>query len=246
MHNPLKMIIPLLASFCVAFTPQGNEEIKTEYFYKLHFLKNSSEPRYVKVIRIDNKKRSNYIIEQGHLLTYKNRGARSVHVTGDFSNWQQVPMNKGKYGVWYYILNKYGNKEKVRYKFQVDGIWIDDPRNYNRVDDNSGGSVSLVYSHGRAVNRYQPYEILDDNMVKFTIYKPKARFISIVGDFNNWNPENDYLKQDSQGTWKITKKLYTGTHRYKYVIDGKWVPDNFNSNSASDNMGGICSLILVR
>lgn len=246
MRNPLKMLIPLLASFCVAFTPQGNDELKTEYFYKLHFLKDSSEPRQMKVLRINNLNRNKRIIEQGYLITYKNREARRININGDFSNWKQIPMLKGKYGVWYYFVNTFGNKKKIRYKFQVDGIWIDDPRNYDRIDDNSGGSISIIYTPEKMVNRYRPYEILEDNMVQFTIYKPKARFISIVGDFNNWNPENDYLKLDRLGIWKITKQLYKGTHRYKYVIDGRWLPDTYNKNSASDNMGGICSYIIIQ
>ena len=60
------------------------------------------------------------------------------------------------------------------------------------------------------------------------------------------NPENDLLSKGRDGVWRLKKRLPKGTHRYKYIIDGEWLPDTYNANSASDDNGDVCSLITVR
>ena len=46
--------------------------------------------------------------------------------------------------------------------------------------------------------------------VEFQIYKPNASVISLVGNFNQWNPEHDYLHRDRNGIFKLRKKLRPG------------------------------------
>jgi 1,4-alpha-glucan branching enzyme len=88
--------------------------------------------------------------------------------------------------------------------------------------------------------------MLRKDVVVFRIYKPEASIVSVVGDFNGWNPENDLLRKGSDGIWRLEKRLASGTYRYKYVIDGQWLPDTFNPDSASDSTGDICSVIKIK
>jgi hypothetical protein len=65
--------------------------------------------------------------------------ASAVSVAGDFNNWdpQAHPLRKGKEGVWKVVLRlKPGRYE---YMFIVDGQWLEDPRNPNRVPNPHGG-----------------------------------------------------------------------------------------------------------
>ena len=151
-------------------------------------------------------------------------------------------MLKGKFGVWYYFVN---SLEKSRYKFMVDGIWVSDPINEDKEDDNSGSYVSIVEPGKIADTANLTYRLIDNRIVEFRIFKPKAKFVSVVGDFNNWNPENDLLEKDNNGIWTLRKQLFPGIYKYKYIIDGEWMVDLYNPQTAGDSAEGICSLIKI-
>lgn len=244
MLRSLKSIIVIIPVMLMALSPVEKEPVQTEYYYNLRFLKRAEEPRYVTMIRVDNVARQKTIIEKGILITYKNRNAKGVQIAGDFSQWKAIAMSRGRYGVWYCFLNNFSRK--ARYKFLVDGIWIMDPNNYNREDDLNGSYVSVVIPTKSLEDRSVPFRFTGKNIVEFKLHKPTAKLVALVGDFNNWNPENDLLTKDDGGYWRITKRLPRGVHRYKYIVDGEWVTDMFNQRSASDNLGGVCSVIEVR
>jgi 1,4-alpha-glucan branching enzyme len=56
---------------------------------------------------------------------------------------------------------------------------------------------------------------------------PKARKVTIVGDFNNWDREATPLKKLENGDFTITLDLDPGKeYRFRYLIDGKmWEND---------------------
>jgi 1,4-alpha-glucan branching enzyme len=60
-----------------------------------------------------------------------------------------------------------------------------------------------------------------DGTVTFAFFAPQARFVSLVGDFNGWNPIADLMNRSPDGRWWITKSLSPGTYRYRYVLDGQ-------------------------
>ena len=51
---------------------------------------------------------------------------------------------------------------------------------------------------------------------------------------------------DDDGIWRLKKHIPSGKHRYKFVIDGAWSLDLYNPLSASDDTGGVCSLIEIK
>ncbi|HEX2999779.1 MAG TPA: isoamylase early set domain-containing protein [Armatimonadota bacterium] len=61
--------------------------------------------------------------------------------------------------------------------------------------------------------------------VAFALHAPEARSVSLVGDFNNWDPEAWPLKRDEAGTWKTTRVLPTGKYQYLFYVDGHWTAD---------------------
>ena len=56
---------------------------------------------------------------------------------------------------------------------------------------------------------------------------PKARKVTIVGDFNNWDKETTLLRKLDNGDFTITLELDPGKeYRFRYLIDGKiWEND---------------------
>lgn len=59
--------------------------------------------------------------------------------------------------------------------------------------------------------------------IKFTVYAPNAKSISVIGDFNNWNKTANYLKKiNDKGIWTIFIPDLKEGERYKYCITSMW------------------------
>ena len=60
-----------------------------------------------------------------------------------------------------------------------------------------------------------------DGGVRFAVWAPNARAVSVVGDFNGWDPSVDRLAPvDETGIWEgVVDGAATG-ERYKYLVDG--------------------------
>ncbi|MCU0820980.1 MAG: glycogen-binding domain-containing protein [Spirochaetes bacterium] len=246
MFRAIRAFIPILPLLLMAFSIAPDRPDSEIYYNNLQNLKNSAPPQAMKVVKIDNMANGKSMVVKGLLVTYKNRYAKSVLIAGDFSNWKFDMMDRGRYGVWYYLVDGDKLENDKRYKFFVDGIWISDPMNSVKMDDGNGSYVSVLNGMPEDEGRNITFRFIDDNTVEFRLYNPRARLISLVGDFNNWNPESDLLEKDRNGIWRLRKRLSGGSYRYKYIVDGRWVYDLFNDETASDGTGGICSLIKIR
>jgi 1,4-alpha-glucan branching enzyme len=55
----------------------------------------------------------------------------------------------------------------------------------------------------------------------------EAKKIALVGEFNNWNPEEAIaLKKQKDGSFKASLELSAGEYQFKYILDGeKWEND---------------------
>ena len=61
--------------------------------------------------------------------------------------------------------------------------------------------------------------------VNFSFPAPQAKRVSLVGDFNDWDPTSHPMKKDKKGVWKISLNLYPGTYQYNFFADGAWLND---------------------
>ncbi len=242
-------VLLLLLSFSGeenAFSSSRNNE-NAVFLHNIRFLKDAESPKQMRFIDTANLgRKGKKVISNGILFTYKNRKAGNVRIAGNFSRWKPVPMMRNQNGIWYYFLDENQTEKPVlKYKYLVDSYWISDPLNSEKRDDGRGSFISLVNNSNKSFSRHISFRILENNRVEFRIYSPKARFISLVGDFNNWNPENDILKKGKDGVWRINKHIPSGSYLYRYIIDGLWVQDIYNPESASDISGDLCSVIRV-
>ena len=69
-----------------------------------------------------------------------------------------------------------------------------------------------------------------------------ASKVFISGSFNNWNTSQDPMKQVESG-WTADLKLRPGKYTYKFIVDGKWIPDPYNNLREDDGAGGYNSVI---
>ena len=53
---------------------------------------------------------------------------------------------------------------------------------------------------------------------QFAVWAPNAKSISIIGTFNNWNPDANYMQRSPAGVWQcFVPGAFTGSH-YKYRV----------------------------
>lgn len=66
---------------------------------------------------------------------------------------------------------------------------------------------------------------------------PEARNVSLVGDFNNWNPSEATLKKLKSGDFTLTLQLPKDReYRFRYLIDSSrwendWCADRYDPNN---------------
>lgn len=63
-------------------------------------------------------------------------------------------------------------------------------------------------------------------MMQFVLHAHDARSVSVVGDFNDWDPRATPLTRTGDGVWSAVVRLRPGTVRYAYLVDGtEWRAD---------------------
>jgi 1,4-alpha-glucan branching enzyme len=70
---------------------------------------------------------------------------------------------------------------------------------------------------------------------------------SVIGDFNNWNPEEGALNKLKNGTFKGVFNIdKDASYEFKYVIDGTFVneteSDSFLWNEFAGNENGVLTV----
>ncbi len=83
--------------------------------------------------------------------------------------------------------------------------------------------------------------------VTFTVPAEDAKKVSVVGDFNNWNPKGSTLKKLKNGTFKGTFDLpKESTFEYRYLVDGNYVneaeADRYQWNDYAGTENGVLEL----
>lgn len=231
--------------------------------YSLHnieTLRKAVRPRYVRIVNSRHYASggSSEFLQKGILFTYNSYRSRNVYLSGNFNNWSLVPMRKNRMGVFYHVLPvreiEAGERiEQYRYKFQIDGIWTHDPSHPNRMDDGLGGYISEYLLDDYDVDRQVSVRVLKEiepgpeRLVEFAIYLPGVENLSLVGDFNQWNPEHDLMSKGQDGTFRLRLRLRPGGYVYKYVADGKWMLDRFNEDSRfHQGIGELCSFLELK
>lgn len=83
--------------------------------------------------------------------------------------------------------------------------------------------------------------------VQFVLTAPGATRVSLVGDFNDWDPSAIPLHPTAGGeVWSVTVPITPGRHEYAFVVDGtRWVPDPAAPPSPGADFGAPNSVVTV-
>jgi hypothetical protein len=146
--------------------------------------------------------------------------AREVYLSGSFNNWstRQVPMQKTDSG---WVVSLKLSPGQYLYKYIADGRWMQDPSNKLRENDGVGGYNSKVFCY---------------NYRFFLADHSKASKVVVSGSFNWWNKKELAMIRIPSG-WALYLYIHEGTHAYKFIVDGDWIPDPANKVVRQDGNG---------
>ncbi|TGK00655.1 carbohydrate-binding module 48 [Leptospira semungkisensis] len=241
---------------------EGEESLPEEkiyYFWQLENLRKAVPPRFIRFVDTAASLRTGKLLNRGVLFSFDGLSNDEVSVCGEFNHWQCIPLEKNDKGIFYGVVDIVGDglyeaKPAYEYKFKVDGIFTHDPENSDTVEDGEGSLVSrIAYRQGGAnkqtstrILEDSPYEEKEFRTVEFRIYQPQAEMVSLVGEFNHWDPEADFLEKERNGVFRVIKKLKPGEYQYNFIVDGKIVLDTYNPLTVlREDTGEISSSLLI-
>jgi hypothetical protein len=154
--------------------------------------------------------------------------AKSVLISGSFNDWSISQDSLVKTEKGWSIRLKLG-PGYFPYKFIIDGRWTQDPNNLNKEDDLNGGINSVFYVNN-FVFRLKGYT--------------DARKVNLAGSFNGFSPNEIEMSKTDEG-WILPIFLQTGTHSYKFIVDGRWMTDPDNPVIRGDGRGNQNSFMSI-
>ncbi|RPI59148.1 MAG: hypothetical protein EHM48_09335 [Planctomycetaceae bacterium] len=66
---------------------------------------------------------------------------------------------------------------------------------------------------------------VNDNVAEFSFYRPKAKHVHILGDFNGWREGELPMTRTADGNWVAKIHLPAGDFKFRYRVDGQWFID---------------------
>jgi 1,4-alpha-glucan branching enzyme len=82
--------------------------------------------------------------------------------------------------------------------------------------------------------------------VRFSLVAPAARQVTLVGDFDVWNPRGVAMHRAADGhTWTVDVALPPGRHAFAYRVDGALRTDPAAAKAVEDDFGMPSSVIVV-
>ena len=94
-----------------------------------------------------------------------------------------------------------------------------------------------------AANRYSAKA--STRPTNFLLLAPQAKCVSVIGDFNNWEPNANPMARLPDGGWFARIPLHHGHQRYQFLVDGTPMLDPRAQGTARNERNERVSLIAV-
>ncbi len=109
--------------------------------------------------------------------------------------------------------------------------------------------IVLVFGMGILVGRrsVSPVSLgAETRAVEFVLRATADSTVTVVGDFNDWDPRATPLRAASDSLWSVVVPLRPGRYRYTFVVDGtRWYRDPSAPRALEDDFGTPTSVITV-
>ncbi|MFO7915691.1 MAG: isoamylase early set domain-containing protein [Candidatus Krumholzibacteriales bacterium] len=128
-----------------------------------------------------------------------------------------------------------------------------------RISDRSGLPITelsnrldeIIYRYAAIRSPEAPEEFTagdnEPKEVTLVLNREECSEVSVIGSFNNWDPEATPMKRNGSGIWEATVILEPGKYSYKFLIDNRLkITDPLSEQQENDGFGGTNSVIIVR
>jgi hypothetical protein len=156
----------------------------------------------------------------------KYQDAKQVLLSGSFNEWSTSGIQMQKLNNGWEVRMKL-IPGRYEYKFIVDGRWMRDPENQQKLYDSFGDYNSVYFKPNTTFN-----------------LEKESRRVFIAGSFNQWE-ENQIPMMKTGNRWSIDLFLPDGIYQYKFIADGDWLTDPTNPLKKDDGLGGNNSVISI-
>jgi hypothetical protein len=111
-------------------------------------------------------------------------------------------------------------------------------------------SLALTYRFGGrrtlTTSAVPPQPLRAGHPVTLRLQAPGARAVSVVGDFNGWDPLVHRLSARQDGWWAIEVDLPAGVYQYAFWVDGALVAPSQDEPTVPDGFGGRNGLLVIQ
>ena len=189
-------------------------------------------------------------VREGFAIFSVNGPYRYVGAAFKHENWNIIhPFQRNKPGVFVLALPVPRDRsEPLEYRLVIDGIWTKDPSNSLFIRDTRTGLdfsvLSIPFISSEDMDNYKLIEG-DKNKIKFLYRDDPGKIVTVVGDFNNWDPFIHELAEVSPGLYRLEMELPPGRYGYAFFCDGEKAIDHLNPDSAYNKAGEMISIISI-
>jgi hypothetical protein len=82
--------------------------------------------------------------------------------------------------------------------------------------------------------------------VRFAIEAPHAQDVRVTGGFSDWSYEGVPLQRGEDGIWSGVVEVSSGSHEYRFIMDGVWVKDPNNLECVTNEFGQENSVVVIQ
>jgi hypothetical protein len=135
------------------------------------------------------------------------------------------------------------HKSKTTFTDEVEGT----PVTFNRDDE--GKIVSLNFTYEGEPYTARRVELPAPSLRGNTTFRLKghedASVVVLTGSFNEWNQSQLVFGREG-AEWVCRIDLDPGVYRYKFIVDGDWLLDPSNPDTAEDEAGNVNNVLEVK
>ncbi|MHC4131122.1 MAG: AAA family ATPase [Planctomycetota bacterium] len=120
-----------------------------------------------------------------------------------------------------------------------------EPQQPEQEQEQQEAEIPTIESTDSKLSDYYGVSQINEAVIFVSLY-PRANFVQVAGDFNNWQPtEMPMEKVGHSGVWQTKINLPPGKYQYRLVVDGSWQQDPYNENTILNPYGEYNSVLEV-
>jgi len=129
----------------------------------------------------------------------------------------------------------------LEYRLIVDGLWEGDPTNPDAYRNDQGITLNRISLKTTDLPmRDGPVQGYFGS-VTFSYRGKSGQQVSIIGNFNQWDPFAHFLEETHPGEYNLTLTLPPGSVLYEFVAGTRTFLDPGNARTGHDDQGGVFS-----